>query len=404
MLIICFFFSLATLPGQSLEELRKEVAANNPSLQALEQSYQAALEKAPQVGQLPDPELGIGVFPLPVETRLGPQQLRIGATQMFPWFGTLKQQEAVANTEAQAQYQGIALRRQALYFGLDGAYLELYRLQKKALILGQQIQLLNTLQEVALAKVSSGKANTSDVLQVQLQQEELRQRIGILQQAQAAPLATINQLRHQPSNTAITVVDSLAFANLPFAKDSLLQYIETTHPQLRMYSLQQEVAQQRLSLNDLQQKPSFGVGADYIAVQERELATIANNGRDILQVRASIKVPLYRKKYDAREREQNLQIQALQHQKAASMDEFSAALERAYTMHTTAGMELDLYERQEELTNSLIAMLESQYSSANSGMDELLRYEQQKIDYQLMKLEAIVKSHLALREVQRLLF
>ena len=403
-LIIGFFFSLGTLPGQTLEELRKEVAANNPSLQALEQSYQAALEKAPQVGQLPDPELGIGVFPLPVETRLGPQQLRIGATQMFPWFGTLKQQEAVANTEAQAQYQGIALRRQALYFGLDGAYLELYRLQKKALILEQQIQLLNTLQEVALAKVSSGKANTSDVLQVQLQQEELRQRIQILEQAQAAPLATINQLRHQPSNTAITVVDSLAFANLPFAKDSLLQYIETTHPQLRMYSLQQEVAQQRLSLNDLQQKPSFGVGADYIAVQERELATIANNGRDILQVRASIKVPLYRKKYDAREREQNLQIQALQHQKSASMDEFSAALERAYTMHTTAGMELDLYERQEELTNSLIAMLESQYSSANSGMDELLRYEQQKIDYQLKKLEAIVKSHLALREVQRLLF
>lgn len=403
-IFILFFLGSASLSGQSLEELRQEVAANNPALRALEQSYQAALEKAPQLGQLPQPELGIGAFPLPVETRLGAQQVRVGATQMFPWFGTLKQQQTLANTEATVQFQNIALRRQMLFFNLDGAYLELYRLQKKASILERQIQLLRALQEVALAKVSSGKANTSDVLQVQLQQEELQQRILILKQAQAAPLATINQLRHQPVNTFLRLVDTLMFAELPYERDSLLLYIEQTHPQLRQYSLQQQAAQQRLQLNDLQQKPSFGVGADYIAVAGRTDAAPANNGRDILQLRASISVPLYRKRHDAREREQNLQIQALQHQKEASQDEFSAALERAFTMHSTASMELALWLRQEELTNSLIAMLESQYSSASSGMDELLRYEQQKVDYQLKKLEAIVQSHLALREVQRLLF
>lgn len=404
MFIILFLLGCGTLSGQSLEELRQQVASGNPALQALEQVYQASLEKAPQVGQLPNPEVGIGVFPLPVETRLGAQQLRIGATQMFPWFGTLKQQERLANTEAQAMYQRIALKRQALYFDLDGAYLELYRLQKKAAILEEQTQLLDTRQEFALAKISSGKANASDALQVQLRQEELRQRILILQQAQAAPLATINQLRHQPSGTAITVVDSLAFAELPFAKDSLLRYIQETHPQMRIYGLQQEIAQQHLELNDLQQKPSFGVGADYIAVSERELATIANNGRDILQLRASIKVPLYSKRHNARQREQNLQIQALESQQTASLDAFAATLERAYTRHNTARMELELYQQQEELTNSLLAMLESEYSSASTNMDELLRYEQQKIDYQLKKLAAVVQSHLALREIQQLLF
>ncbi len=61
----------------------------NLELKIFEKEYLAALEKAPQVSQLPDPEAGIGVFPLPVETRLGAQILRVGATQMFPWKGTL---------------------------------------------------------------------------------------------------------------------------------------------------------------------------------------------------------------------------------------------------------------------------------------------------------------------------
>lgn len=301
-------------------------------------------------------------------------------------------------------YEGIAVRRQALFFSLDQAYLQLYQLQDRGRILQGQLQLLEALESLALAKTSSGQASAADVLQVQIKTEAVKQKLLILKQAQANPLATINQLRHQPPGNPLTITDTLAFAELPFAKETTQDYIRETHPHLRIHSLKQEVARQTIQLNELQQKPSFGLGADYINVAPRENATINNNGRDILLLRASVKIPLYRKQYAAREREQNLHIQALQNQHAASVDEFAAVVEQAFTRHATARLELELYQRQENLTQSLIRMLESSYSTGETRLDELLRYEQDLINYRLKKLEAIVASHLAVREIQQLIF
>ncbi len=68
-------------------------AQNNPGLKARFNEYLAALEVAPQVKSLPDPQLAFGYFIQPVETRVGPQQFKISVSQMFPWFGTLKAKE-----------------------------------------------------------------------------------------------------------------------------------------------------------------------------------------------------------------------------------------------------------------------------------------------------------------------
>ena len=68
----------ARVIAQPLPELIDSALLRQPELMALEKEYQAALERAPQVSQLPNPEVGVGGFPLPVETRLGPQLLRLG--------------------------------------------------------------------------------------------------------------------------------------------------------------------------------------------------------------------------------------------------------------------------------------------------------------------------------------
>ena len=88
-LIILIILTNNIVFTQSLDELIQEAHQNNLELKILETEYKAALEKAPQVSQLPDTEFGIGVFPLPVETRLGAQILRVGGTQRFLWKGVL---------------------------------------------------------------------------------------------------------------------------------------------------------------------------------------------------------------------------------------------------------------------------------------------------------------------------
>jgi len=92
------FLLLITTPAKSqpLDTLLALLPKNNPELQALNLEYQAALQIAPQVSQLPDPELKLGWFPLPPETRLGPQRMWWIFNQMLPWPGKLEAQKQLA--------------------------------------------------------------------------------------------------------------------------------------------------------------------------------------------------------------------------------------------------------------------------------------------------------------------
>ena len=72
LIILLFPFFLFSQP---LDTIIARAMDNNLEARALQQEYEAALQRAPQVSQLPDPEVGLGIFALPVETRLGPGQI-----------------------------------------------------------------------------------------------------------------------------------------------------------------------------------------------------------------------------------------------------------------------------------------------------------------------------------------
>lgn len=401
-IIICLLFLSSTIVNaQSLDELLITAVENNLELKALENEYLAALERAPQVSQLPDPEAGFGVFPLPVETRLGAQTVRLSATQMFPWFGTLDSKRDLESTKAKALYERIAARTLDLSYEVKSAYYRLYEIQQSQSIVQRNITIMEALESLALAKVESGKTTAADVLRVQLKIEELKQELQILETAKTNPTTEINQLLYRSLETPIVVTDSFSFAIMPFDKDTLAVNIQGNHPMLRMFELQQEVSKQAISLNKLDGKPSFDVGLDYIFVNPRTDAEPSNNGRDILQVRATVKIPLYHKKYDAKEREENLKIAALDNIKENALTRFTATIEKAYADYETAQLKASLYEKQIGITEAAINILETDYSTRGNNFDELLRLEKELIDYDLKMLKAIVQSHQAKVMIER---
>ena len=117
--IIIIILSLLVLNVHAQTELDNYLnigAENNPGLKAKFLEYNAALEKVPQVGTLPDPTISFGYFISPVETRVGPQQAKFGITQMFPWFGTLNAQEDVVIERAKAKYEVFEEAKSKLFF------------------------------------------------------------------------------------------------------------------------------------------------------------------------------------------------------------------------------------------------------------------------------------------------
>jgi len=389
--------------AQHPDSLLHQAITRNQALLALKNTYLAALEKAPQVNQLPNPEVALGAFILPVETRLGPQRVRLSATQMFPWFGTLHAQEDWATVEARAIFERIAALELELKYRIDNAYFTLYELSASQGILQENVELLQALKELAESKVASGTASLADVLRLELQIDAYAQRIRLLENRKRKPQAEINQILFRDLATPIVVQDTLSLALLPLDRDSLLNEVRSTHPMLRMYELQQQAAEAAIRVNTLQGRPAFGIGVDYFNTGPRTDAFPEQNGRDAFQVRATLSIPLYRGKYEAREREERLRIEALEARKLEMLSQFEASIEMAFADYAEARLDLDLFERQIQTTHAAIEILEASYASQAQGFDELLRLEGALLDYQLKQLQAIVKSHTASAAIMRYL-
>lgn len=400
LMIFCFY---QNGNSQSIKELILVAIENNLGLKSLEKEYESALEKAPQVSQFPDPELGVGLFPLPIETRLGAQFLRVGATQMFPWKGLLNGKKDLELAKAKVLYEQVGANALDLAFQIKQAYFKLYELEKSQTIIQRNLNIFNSLEQLALTKIESGKGSATDVLRIQLKTEELQQELMILDLAKTKPITTINQLLNRPLQTPIIVNDSLSFAILPLDQKALITNIEENHPMLRMFELQQDISNQKIALNKIEGKPSFGAGLDYMMVSKRTDAEPVRNGRDIIQVRGSVKIPLFRKKYAASVREEKLKIASLSDRKTDLLTSFIAAVEKAYVDYETAKLRIDLYTKQIKITRAAIRILTTNYSASGAEFSELLNLEKELIDYDFKILNAVVKSHLAKSEIERYL-
>ncbi|MFT6149570.1 MAG: outer membrane protein TolC [Saprospiraceae bacterium] len=395
MLTICLLLLPMISFTQPLDSLISMTFANNLDLQILDKQYKSKLQLALQIAPRPDPELGVGVFPLPVETRLGAQIARVSATQMFPQKGMVNAKKALADAQAQPILEQITARKLDLTYQVKIAWLKVYELDKSCEIIGRNSRILKSLEALALIKVEIGKANPADVLQVQLNLQMLENERLILQKQREKPLADLKRILNKDEPTEITIIDSLEFSVLRYQKDSLLAAIQVHHPMVKMYGLQQEVSKKTIEVNALKGQPTFGVGLDYITVIGRSDAEVQGNGRDIIQLRGMVKIPLYKSQYKAKAQEELLKIEALELQKEHITDQFMAVIEKAYVDYETAQLRLNLYRQQIRTTKAAIDFLEAAYSVDGRKFEELLRLEKSLIDYDLMILKAIVKSHQA---------
>lgn len=401
--VLLLFIGIMTTTAQTLDELINIAESNNLQLKVLENEYFAALEKAPQASQLPDFEIGLGFYPLPVETRLGAQNTRLSAAQMFPWFGTLDAKSDLEVAKATAIHKRVAISNLELSFKIKQAYFQLYEIEQSQVFIQKNITLFESLERLALTKVENGKASTADVLRVQLKTEEFKQELQILESTKISPRVTINQLLDRPFETMININEALSFAELAYNKTSLLDQIQATHPSLLQLERQQDVSKQALVVNSLNAKPSFGVGADYMMLSPRTDADPTNNGRNVLQMRVVVRIPLNQQKYHAKEREEHFKYTVLDQKKDDLFSFFGANIEKAYAAHEIAQLRTKLFIRQKKLTQATVNILQTKYSTQGSSFDELLRLEQELVSYDLKILKAIVQSHIAKSQIERFL-
>ena len=199
---------------------------------------------------------------------------------------------------------------------------------------------------------------------------------------EANPRAVINQLTGRGLEQEIRLVEDLSFAPLGFRQDSLEVLIEKEHPAIRQLNARQDVSRLDLLINDLDSKPEFGVGLDYLLLTPRPDVELSGNGRDVLMPKASIRIPLNKRKYHHKEEEENLRIQALELEKSETGSQLAVQLEKAYTDWDQSALNYHSYVEQKEKLLAVIRLFESEYSADERRMEELLRLQLDRVDYE----------------------
>lgn len=388
--------------AQPLDSILMLVVENNAALKSLHLEFEAEAMKADQVSQLPDPQLGIGVPVLRPETRLGPQVMMVSASQMFPWFGTLNSKKDVVISMSKVKFERIEAERLMIFNKVKMAYFKLQFLKEKERILADILIQLNAMKNISLAKVEAGMTSTANVLRVQLRIDELSITLQKIKHEEQKENAIINEMTLQPTSNRIRTEGLLELPIISFDLEQYRNKILSDFPMMRMLDLQKEVSQERLDVNNKMGAPKLGVGLDYSLVNPRTDMDPMYNSRDILIPKIMLTVPLYRKEYRAKEKEELLIQQSLDFSKEQLEAELLSMLVQFHADYENAVLDHQLAGQQMETAGSAYSILLSEYSSSGKGFDDLLQVQMQLMNYQLQVKQSLLSAKLAVSNIERL--
>lgn len=388
--------------AQPLDSLLQLVVENNPELKSLQLEFEAELMKADQVSQLADPQLGVGLPVLRPETRLGPQVMMVSASQMFPWFGTLKAKEDVVISMSKVKFERIEAVRLALYNKVRISYYKLQFLTEKEPILSNVMEQLKAMKSVTLSKIEAGLTSTASVLRVQLKIDELEQMIAKIGKEKEKEYAVINGLTQQPWITKVIPELSADFPILTFDLEAYKAKINSGYPMMKMLEEQKQVSQNRLVVNQKMGSPKIGFGIDYALVNERTDMVPLYNGRDILVPKIMLSVPIYRKAYQAKEQEELLIQESLDFAKDQLESDLVTQLLQFISDYDNALLDFNLAEQQTETSQLAYNILLIDYSSDGRGFDDLLQVQMELLSYQLNREKSKLVARIAESRIERL--
>lgn len=462
-IFLLFLGVQSTSFSQSLDEYLKVAAENNPELKAYFNEYLASLEKVPQVGALPDPELTMGFFFQPMERFMGNQQADIQLMQMFPWFGMLKTQKDEASKMALAQYEVFQDAKYRLFYQVKNTWYQLYRLEEEIRITEENLEILKQYERLALIRFqsadigtgsgpsnmqqatsmnsgsstssassmggmsggmtsgTSGKSSSkggssmgtsssmngggsgmSDVLRVRIQIKELENTLALLEDSRLPIKAEFNQLLNRDINEVVSIADSLSGSVVSWERQALLDSITQNNPMLKMLDAEEEAYEAQKKMARLEGRPMLGAGVNYMPFSPRTENGMPMGGNDMVMPMLRLTIPIYRKKYNALQKEAELKQLAVQQRRENTVNQLTTRLSTALRDLDDATRRTKLYREQTDLARQTLNLLMTSYATDGRDFEEVLRVQQQLLDYQLKLITSIVDQHVTIAMLENL--
>jgi outer membrane protein TolC len=366
---------------EELDRYLVTAAENNPGLKTKFNEYLAALEVAPQVRLLPDPQVAFASFIRPVETRVGPQQFKFSVSQMFPWFGTLETRENVAIQSAKAKYEVFLEAKSRLFNDVRSNYFNIYFNRQAIEITRENLEILASFQKLAIIKVEAGLVSAVDEYRIEMEKGDLENQLALLIDQQMVLEVAFTNLLNTDQDLEIYTPEILWTQDLLLDKEQVLDSISRNNHQLLVLNLQQQVLDFRKDLAEKVGKPDFQIGFDYTMVGQGSVNLAGTDA--ILFPKVGITIPLYRTKYKAMVNEVVLLQEAKKAEEVDKLNLLETILENTWKEYMDSNRRITLYQSQLNLADQSLKLLETEYSTGNKFFEEILRMERKVLTYGL---------------------
>ncbi|MGH1386709.1 TolC family protein [Kordia sp.] len=380
---ICFL-CVHFMNAQTLENYLAEAEKNSSEILAKQFQYESALEKVNEVGSLPNTQLGVGVFAQAVETRVGPQRARFSASQKIPWFGTLSAKKENAKLLAVAKESEIDFLKRQLSLNVKLAYYNLLTLQQKLTITQQHIEILDTYEKLALNELENNRTNMVDVLNIKMKKNVLQQQFQTITENIQSQKIQFNLLLNRPISTEILLLDSLQLR-----ETALFATYETieNNPKLQQLNSIESALQQSEIVAKKEGNPTIGFGLDYVLVAERSGISLPDNGKDIIMPMVTVSIPLFNKKHIAKQKQLQLEQEAIVHTKTTVKNQLLIEFEKAKNKLKNAKESIETQEENIVQADQAKEVILAAYQTAKMDFEQLLALDQLKLGFELQKVK-----------------
>lgn len=444
-------------PSDSLMNYLEIAAKNNPTVLQKLAEYEASLQKVPQVGSLPDPELSTGIFLNPMELVGGKQVADIRLMQMFPWFGVLKNAKDEMSLMAKAKLETLRDAKLQVFYDVQRTYFELQKNRQSIRISEENLEILRTVERVSLVKfkaagtgspatssgnttsagpspsaspssagmsgmggnsvqaspasgsmssapmVSSGGSGLADLYRVQIEIKDLENTIQLLKNQEQTIVARFNSYLNRKLQTPVQLTEKISPDSLNISIQAVPDSILSHNPMLGMLQYEQQSLDARKQMVTKMGYPMVGLGLNYSLIGKNPMSDSEMNGSDMVMPMVTLTLPIYRKKYKAMQEEVKLQKTATQQGYQATANALQTEYYEALQLYNDARRRMKLYADQTDLANKSLNILMKSFSASGSGLTDLLRIQQQTLDYELRSIEAITDNNTAVAWMKRLM-
>lgn len=375
----------------NLTQAEKLALSDDPMVKSYLASSRAFEEQSIADNTLPDPQLRLGMFNLPVDTFSTTQepttQLRLGVQQAFPKGDSLeyKQQQSRWLSKAsiaQADDESLKIIR-----NLRETYLNLYYEIESEKVINSSRALFKSLVEITEAQYAAGRIKQQDVLRADLEFSRLDDRQVKVLGMQDEYRATLAQWIGE---SAYEVIDN-DFPVLPELPEAIdVDAMLTEHPAIKMESSKISASQSVVSIAKQGYRPGINAFVEY-----RKRFGDNPNGSDradMLAAMVTLDIPLFtgkrQDKLVAATIEKNT---AAKYQRDNKLRTLKHMFEKNQAAYKRLGQRQKLYS--EQLTTSAKNNAKASLRAYQSGVTEfttLMRSRMTELDVKLAELRVRV--------------